>query len=116
MMLVMDQRINQNPIGGKADESKTGHCNSGEESGRFRGISSRGYCLGNHHYALWEVQGMTTILGQNISLIRPARIVRHSASGAWRGAKKAGRKTRKLTLSEKNLIAWAMGYKLKELA
>ena len=53
--------------------------------------------------------GATTILGQHISLIRPMRVVRHSTSGAWKKAKSTGRKTRKLTLGEKNIIAWGMG-------
>ena len=54
-----------------------------------------------------------SILGQNISLVRPTRIKLHNTYKAWKGAKCTGRKTRKLTKSEKQLIAFAMGYELR---
>ena len=54
-----------------------------------------------------------TILGQHISLVRPSKVRVPQRFGAWKGAKATGRKTRKLTLSEKQLIAFAMGYEFR---
>ena len=57
---------------------------------------------------------MCSILGQHISLIRPAKIARPKATGAWKQAKSQGRKTRKLSSEQKQLIAKQMGFKLTE--
>ena len=53
-----------------------------------------------------------SILGQNISLVRQAKVKVHTTYKAWKGAKVQGRKTRKLTKDEKQTIALSMGYKL----
>jgi len=58
---------------------------------------------------------MCSILGQHISLIRPAKIARPSCKGAWKTAKSQGRKTRKLSCEQKQLIAQQMGFKLMEV-
>ena len=55
-----------------------------------------------------------SILGQNISLVRPARIKLHHTMYAWKGAKAEGRKTRKLSKDEKRSIALSMGFQLME--
>jgi len=57
---------------------------------------------------------MISILGQNISLVRPSRPKQHITSGAWRGAKQVGRKTKKLTLEMKQAIARELGYNLAD--
>jgi len=58
---------------------------------------------------------MCTILGQNISLIRPGRVAVMRPSGkAWKGAKAAGRKTHKLTTEMKQEIARQLGYELAQ--
>ena len=57
-----------------------------------------------------------TTLGQHISLVRPTRVIRHTASGAWKQAKTSGRKTRKLTMEMKQVIAREMGYGMREVA
>ena len=55
-----------------------------------------------------------TTLGQHISLVRPARIARPITSGAWKGAKASGRKTRKLTWAQKLIIAEQMNMLIVE--
>ena len=57
--------------------------------------------------------GKTTILGQSISLIRPFRIAKHSAKGAWdRASAYQKRKTHKLSQQDKKEVAALMGYEL----
>ena len=55
---------------------------------------------------------MCTILGQHISIVRPARVAVIQRGRAWRGAKAAGRKTHKLSQEDKLAIAAEMGYEL----
>jgi len=55
---------------------------------------------------------MCSILGEHISLIRPARVKVHQATGAFKQAKTQGRKTHKLTNEQKQVIAQQMGFKL----
>ena len=62
-----------------------------------------------------EVVVMCTILGQNIRLVRPERVKRHSATGAWKRGKQTGRKTHKLTTKMKQVIAREMGFDLREV-
>ena len=52
-----------------------------------------------------------SILGQNVSLIRPCKIVKHSAQGAWKRIGES-RKTHKLTLEDKQRIAAFLGYRM----
>ena len=52
-----------------------------------------------------------SILGQNVSLIRPCKIVKHSAQGAWKCIGES-RKTIKLSFDEKRQVAALMGYQL----
>ena len=59
---------------------------------------------------------MCTILGHHISLIRPGKPKQQVTTGAWRGAKATGRKTRKLTLEMKQKIARQRGYELASSA
>ena len=54
-----------------------------------------------------------TTLGQHISLVRPVRVIRHTANGAWKQAKTSGRKTKCLTLEMKQVIAREMGYNME---
>ena len=72
--------------------------------------------VGNRQQNQTEVQRMATILGQHISLIRPEKVKRHSASGAWKRAKSVGRKTTKLSMEMKRDIARQMGFNLMEVA
>jgi len=68
----------------------------------------------SHSFNMMEVLIMCSILGQHISLIRPAKIARPQTSGAWKQAKSQGRKTRRLSCEQKQLIAKQMGFKLTE--
>jgi hypothetical protein len=57
--------------------------------------------------------GKISILGQHITLIRPLRVVKHSAQGAWSKASAyQKRKTHKLTIEDKQRLAAQMGYQL----
>ena len=57
--------------------------------------------------------GKISILGQHVSLIRPFKIVKHSAQGAWsRNTQYQKRKTHKLTIEDKQRVAAQMGYLL----
>jgi len=54
-----------------------------------------------------------TILGQHISLIRPLRVVKYTAQGAWKVLGES-RRTIKLSIKQKKQIAAQMGYRLTE--
>ena len=55
-----------------------------------------------------------TILGHSIRLIRPDKVIRHSARGAWRVVSGCytPHRTHKLTLNDKVRIAAQMGFLL----
>lgn len=56
---------------------------------------------------------MITLLGKNISLVRPSKIPKPLTFGAWRKRRALRAITNTLTYDEKLVIARNMGYELK---
>ena len=59
--------------------------------------------------------GRITILGQHISLIRPLKVVKHSAQGAWKKVVKKRVRSIILMRRDKVQIAALMGYRMTEV-
>lgn len=57
---------------------------------------------------------MITLLGENISLVRPAKIHKPFTWGAWRKNRALRTVTNNLTLEEKQTIARSMGLTFKK--
>ena len=57
---------------------------------------------------------MITLLGENISLVRPAKINKPFTWGAWRKNRALRTVTNNLTLEEKQAIARSMGLTFKK--
>jgi hypothetical protein len=56
---------------------------------------------------------MITLLGENISLVRPSKIPKPLTFGAWRKRRALRTITNNLTLEEKRAIAAQMGLEFK---